>query len=288
MKLLKESDLRPLLALQDSLNQWFESELGRQLLQQEQQVLDRLMPKLHGYHLLQVSAAEQIDLTEHAAASHCFTLVSRITLGMPETVIVGEMETLPIASECVDAVVLHHALDFAGSPHQALREAVRILRPGGRLVVVGFNPVSFWGLWRSLSRRCGSKGREQMPWLGHFMTYRRLHDWLRLLEMKCERVESGFYRPPLQSIRWMQRLMLCERWGAKSASINGAFWVVTATKETYAATPIGHNWQRRFTFPLGAAGASRNGRYPQAAKVDSGAVLSPVTSPGTLPADQGG
>lgn len=260
MILLKETDLPPLLELQDALNQWFDSGLGRQLLEREQQVLRRLMPRLHGYHLLQVSAAESLDLTAQAAASHCFKLASRIALGMPETVIVGEMENLPIASECVDAVVLHHALDFACSPHQALREAVRILRPGGRLVVVGFNPVSFWGLRRLLARR-----PRQVPWLGRFMTYRRLHDWLRLLEMKCDRVESGFYRPPLQSTRWMQRLRLFERWGERSTSINGAFWVVTATKEAYAATPIGNSWRRRFAFPVRTARVSRN-THPSAAQ----------------------
>ncbi|MFT5720790.1 MAG: SAM-dependent methyltransferase [Motiliproteus sp.] len=257
MILLKESDRPPLVELEDALNQWFESGLGQQLLAREQEVLERLMPRLHGYHLLQVSAAEGVDFTANAAASHCFKLVSRIALGMPEAVIVGEMENLPIASECVDAVVLHHVLDFACSPHQALREAIRILRPGGRLVVVGFNPVSFWGLWRLWPKR--PKHPKQVPWLGRFMTYRRLHDWLRLLEMKCDRVESGFYRPPLQSPAWMQRLKVFERWGEKSPSINGAFWVVTATKETYAATPVRRNWRRRFAFPIRTAGVSRNG-----------------------------
>ncbi|MFT6916927.1 MAG: SAM-dependent methyltransferase [Motiliproteus sp.] len=277
--ILKESDRPPLVELEDALNQWFESGLGQQLLEREREVLERLMPRLHGYHLLQVSAVESVDFTAQAAASHCFKLVSRIALGMSDAVIVGEMENLPIASECVDAVVLHHALDFACSPHQALREAVRILRPGGRLVVVGFNPVSFWGLWRLWFKR--PKRPKQVPWLGRFMTYRRLHDWLRLLEMKSDRVESGFYRPPLQSARWMQRLRVFERWGEKSPSINGAFWVVTATKETYASTPVGRSWRRRFAFPVRAAGVSRNSQEPvgnggSVAKAASAAAVSPV------------
>lgn len=271
MNLLKESDQPPLVELQDGLNRWFGSELGLQLLEREQQVLDRLMPKLFGYHLLQVSAAENVDLTEHAAAGHCFKLVSRIALGMPENVLVGEMETLPIASECVDAVVLHHALDFASSPHQALREAVRILRPGGRLVVVGFNPFSFWGLQRLLFKR-----REQVPWSGRFMTYRRLQDWLRLLEMKCDRVESGFYRPPLQSVRWMQRLLVCERWGSRSQSINGAFWVVSACKETYAGTPVGRSWSHRFAFPLKPGTSARAGSECQTLEGCEGPASNPV------------
>ncbi|MEH6472622.1 MAG: class I SAM-dependent methyltransferase [Halopseudomonas sp.] len=266
MNWLKESDLPPLAELQGSINQWFESDLGQQLLKHEQRVLDDLMPKLYGYHLLQISALDRAELTTQSPAGHSFKLVSASYLGMPETSLVAEMETLPIASECVDAVVLHHALDFACSPHQVLREAVRVLRPGGRLIVVGFNSLSFWGVQRLLPKR-----REQVPWMGHFMTYRRLHDWLRLLEMKFDRVESGFYRPPLQSARWMQRMGCFERWGKRSKSINGAFWVVAAAKETYAATPVGRNWRRRFAFPLPARRTSQAEHHHQTSKPRSDA-----------------
>ena len=47
-------------------------------------------------------------------------------------------EELPLEHNSCDVVVLHHALDFAQSPHQVLREAARILRPGGHLILLGF------------------------------------------------------------------------------------------------------------------------------------------------------
>lgn len=48
----------------------------------------------------------------------------------------GDMEELPIEAATVDLVLIHQALHHALHPQQALQEAWRILRPGGRIVVL--------------------------------------------------------------------------------------------------------------------------------------------------------
>jgi len=48
----------------------------------------------------------------------------------------GDMEELPIEAEAVDMVLLHQALHHALHPSQALAEAWRVLRPGGRIVLL--------------------------------------------------------------------------------------------------------------------------------------------------------
>jgi len=50
----------------------------------------------------------------------------------------GDMEDLPasISSESVDLAVIHQALHHALHPDMALKQAIRILRPGGRLVIL--------------------------------------------------------------------------------------------------------------------------------------------------------
>lgn len=48
----------------------------------------------------------------------------------------GDMEELPIADQEVDLVLLHQSLHHALHPQQALAEAFRVLRPGGRLVIL--------------------------------------------------------------------------------------------------------------------------------------------------------
>lgn len=50
----------------------------------------------------------------------------------------GDMDALPLADGCADTVVLHHLLHFAHLPERTVAEAARLLRPGGRLLIVDF------------------------------------------------------------------------------------------------------------------------------------------------------
>jgi ubiquinone/menaquinone biosynthesis C-methylase UbiE/DNA-binding transcriptional ArsR family regulator len=52
----------------------------------------------------------------------------------------GDMYHLPLPDGSFDAATLHNVLRFADDPGAALAEAARVLRPGGRLVVVDFAP----------------------------------------------------------------------------------------------------------------------------------------------------
>jgi len=47
----------------------------------------------------------------------------------------GDMHTLPFTAASFDLVVLMHALTYADKPAQAVAEAARVLRPGGRLLL---------------------------------------------------------------------------------------------------------------------------------------------------------
>jgi ArsR family transcriptional regulator len=48
----------------------------------------------------------------------------------------GDMEELPIDDGAVDLAFFSQSLHHAGRPERAVREAWRILRPGGRIVVL--------------------------------------------------------------------------------------------------------------------------------------------------------
>lgn len=50
----------------------------------------------------------------------------------------GDMDALPLPDASADCVILHHLLHFAHAPQRTLGEAARLLRPGGRLLVVDF------------------------------------------------------------------------------------------------------------------------------------------------------
>lgn len=64
---------------------------------------------------------------EHADLRHCMVRL-------------GDMYALPLPDAAADVVTVHQVLHYAERPADALAEAARVLRPGGRLVVVDFAP----------------------------------------------------------------------------------------------------------------------------------------------------
>jgi ArsR family transcriptional regulator len=52
----------------------------------------------------------------------------------------GELEKLPIETQTMDVALLSQALHHAADPADALNEAARILKPGGRLLILDLRP----------------------------------------------------------------------------------------------------------------------------------------------------
>jgi ArsR family transcriptional regulator len=73
----------------------------------------------------------------------------------------GDMYQLPLAADSVDLVTIHQVLHYADQPQRAIAEAARVLRPGGRLIVVDFAPHELEELReRHAHRRLGFADRE--------------------------------------------------------------------------------------------------------------------------------
>ena len=52
----------------------------------------------------------------------------------------GELEKLPIETATMDVALLSQALHHAADPAQAIGEAARVLKPGGRLLILDLRP----------------------------------------------------------------------------------------------------------------------------------------------------
>ncbi len=67
------------------------------------------------------------DRLERAGLRHC-------------SVRQGDLYDLPLGDDTFDVVILHQVLHFLDDGARAIKEAARVLRPGGRLLVVDFAP----------------------------------------------------------------------------------------------------------------------------------------------------
>lgn len=77
----------------------------------------------------------------------------------------GDMYRLPLPDASVDLAVLHQVLHYADDPAAALREAARVLRPGGRLLVADFAPHALEFLrTEHAHRRLGFATDEVRQW----------------------------------------------------------------------------------------------------------------------------
>src|SRR3954447_8042321 len=161
-----------------------------------------------------------------------------------------DFDALPFPSHSIDLLVLPHGLELARDPHLALREVERVLVPEGRVVVVGFNPASLWGVRQRLGRlrRRLWRGREQSLFLpndGEFIGYRRLRDWLRLLSFEVEAGRFGCYLPPVRSEKWLARFGWMERTGDRWWPVFGAVYFIVAVKRVRGMRLVGLIRQQR-------------------------------------------
>ena len=74
----------------------------------------------------------------------------------------GDLYALPAAAGSFDLIIIHQVLHFLGDPARALREATRVLRPGGRLLIVDFAPHELEFLRAEHAHRRLGFSHEQM------------------------------------------------------------------------------------------------------------------------------
>lgn len=228
--------------MSQTLQDWFATPLGKRLLKEEGRALQDILPHLFGYHLIQIGAPDDGSRLAASRIKHRCILGTPTLPGTPRTLVHvrAEAGALPVASDSVDVVVLPHVLEFAAEPHQILREVERVLIPEGHVVLIGFNPLSLWGI-----RRLFQYPRVP-PWNGRFRTALRMKDWLALLGFETVELKTVFFAPPIAH-RWLPRRVtsVFEAGGRRWWPLLGGVYIVTAKKKVSTLTPIKPGWMEK-------------------------------------------
>lgn len=77
----------------------------------------------------------------------------------------GDIYAPPVERDAFDLVTIHHVLHYLADPALAVREAARLLRPSGRLVIVDFAPHDLEYLREEYAHaRLGFSDRQMADW----------------------------------------------------------------------------------------------------------------------------
>lgn len=222
---------------------WLETPAGRYLLDWEQREIDNVVTDLFGFHAVQLGLP-QLDALAANRMPHRWLATDADGPAPRAVQLRCEFDALPFDSQSLDLVVLPHALELTRDPHLALAEVERVLRPEGKVVVIGFNPASLWGLRQHSGRalqRLGWRGQRGLflPTTGEFIAHRRLRDWLRLLSFEVEVGRFGCYRPGLRSEQWLARMGWMDGAGARWWPVFGAVYLLVAVKRVRGMRLVG-------------------------------------------------
>ena len=262
------------------MSAWLTSPLAAYLLQWEQRYLDTVVADVFGFHAVQLGLPELDALRANrmphrwrADSKQASSAVPSSSLQPMAVSLTCDFDALPFDSQSLDLVVLPHALELARDPHLTLREVERVLMPEGRVVIIGFNPASLWGL-----RQQGSNARRYLglgpahsrflPHDGELIAYRRLRDWLRLLSFEVETGRFGCYRPPITSEKWLSRFEWMEPAGDRWWPVLGAVYALTAVKRVRGMRLVGLARARRRN--AGASQAVVTNQQPHRVVLHSG------------------
>jgi len=180
--------------------EWFSGPLGERVLREESALARLALEDVFGFELLQVGAwGLDPHLLAGARTQHRTLVAPSLS---PGVTLCAPLDTLPFASDSIDAILLPHTLELVEDPYAVLREAERVLCAEGCLMIYGFNPFSGWGARRALGRYLRRPAFP--PQTRRMLSELRLRDWMALLDFEVVTVYG--YLGPLPFTRRPRKL----------------------------------------------------------------------------------
>ncbi len=237
MQLMRDKTTKDYLQLQNAYEQWFQTALGRKLLSDQRAKVDDVTRRIFGYQQLELPVSHRLPMGNATSLGHKMMMVPQYQSDMPENTLVSLSHELAVRHDSIDLAILHHTLDFAASPHQALREASQVVKSSGYLLIIGFNPISLWGVRKLLSRK------KPAPWNGRFISGQRIEDWLSVLDFEVSNSSYHFYRPPFESYNVLERFSFLDKLDKRDTPM-GAYYMILAKKQVGCSISAKPHWNK--------------------------------------------
>ena len=210
---------------------WLHSDYARQVFTTECKALELAMRQALGPSTLQIGRRLDESVIENCDLPFVVRSSADVSDFGDSTELVADPAFLPFAPESFSTVVLPHVLEGHELPHQVLREAHRVLRSEGHLVLSGFNPMSLLGIHRWLNRRA--------VFNGNYYTARRVIDWLQLLGFDVVASMPYQYAPLSKNQRIRKSFQFLESIGDRWLPMAGGGYMITAKRRDLGMTLVG-------------------------------------------------
>lgn len=244
-----------------SLQAWFDMPLGQALLQAELELCAAQLKEIYGYYALQISGHADEDWIHPCAMArqyHAALSPSAIPTISASSLVTSPTE-LPFPSDMFDLVCLPHCLEQVAQPQHLLAEIHRVLVPNGKLMILGFNPLSYWWLWQRIHP---TEILAPICALGS-IGLRRLSHWLAGQDYQLLGHRTFFYVPPLNNAERLARMAALSHAVAFALPCAGAVYAVLASKQSIALTPrrLQFNYRKVVAKPerMAPSGTRRSG-----------------------------
>ncbi len=132
---------------------------------------------------------------------------------------------LPILSGSLDAVILPHTLEWLEDPQVFFSAVCTLLKPEGELIILGFNPLSTWGL------------KKNKPRSNVLISPTVIRQWLEEADFDLVKKELLLFSPPfMKKNKWLEWI------GRYCCRPLGGVYCVRAKAKVIPLTPISLKW----------------------------------------------
>lgn len=234
---------QPTAGLTASYARWRSSQLGQITDMLEQQLLFELLGSVAGKRLLDVGCGDAALASEFArhgaivtgldadpamiAAARQRTEVEAIQLRLVE----GKAEVLPFDDATFDCTLAVTTLCFVQDADRAIAEMVRVLKPGGHLVIGELGRWSFWAAHRRIRGWLGNSTWRAAT----FRTSRELRDLTQTTGLQVIEVRGAAHYPPCGAAAKL--FAPIDLWLGRKTTFGSAFLALKAIKPTVAQKP---------------------------------------------------
>ena len=159
---------------------WLLDSIGSRLIIDEQQAFSDLSAACFGDYFLQLGIwGQSSTFFKKTPIKNCFLIA---THSFGEIDLVTDFSHLPLQEKTVDVVFLPHTLEQCNNQREVLSRSTNAINESGALIVLGFNPISLWGLRHWFS------GKNFLPGIHRLISPNQYTRWLVDFGFRVEKI----------------------------------------------------------------------------------------------------